>query len=106
MSVITFPKQEIIPIYEGLPLYVEHHVNIPNGGSLAVSASAQFVIYDRFGRNRIHVLEGERQTSSFKWFVPISVLAPLPHGTPYRIYVDNGTPETRFIPQAGTLAWI
>ena len=106
MSVITFPRQEVIPIYEGLPLYIEHTVNLPNGSQLASSASAQFVIYDRLGRKRIHVLEGEKQTTSFKWTVPLSILMHIAHGTPYRIYVDNGTPETRFIPQAGTLAWI
>ena len=106
MSVITFPKQEIIPIFEGEPLRVEYHPNLQNGQQLAPSASAQFVILDRFGRKRIHVAEAERFPTYFKWEVPVSIVEHIVHGTPYRIYADNGTPETRFIPQSGPLVWI
>ena len=105
-NVIAYPKQRNLPMYPNLTFRHEHGVNLEVGQQLAVSASAQLVILDQLGRKVLDTFEGTRQSTSFTWEIPYAKIEDIPHGARYRIYIDNGTEPTRFIPQSGVMVWV
>lgn len=105
-NVISYPKQANLPMYPNLTFRAEVGVNLEVGQQLAASASAQLVILDQLGHRLFNTFEGTRGTTSFTWEIPYESIQAIPHGSRYRIYIDNGTEPSRFIPQSGVMIWV